>query len=72
MTCNKQHIWHCILFAFQLKKTTAEATRMIYFALREDVATYKKKSDSKDLEMAILIWVTKNARERKKNLKIKS
>ncbi|CAK9811516.1 Mariner Mos1 transposase [Anthophora quadrimaculata] len=41
MAFQKEHIRHCILFAFELKKSATEATKMIYSALDEDAVTNK-------------------------------
>lgn len=41
MTSRNMHLRHCLLFAFQLKKTAYEATEMIISALGEGAVTYK-------------------------------
>lgn len=42
MTSEKQHLWHCILFVFQLKKNAAEAAEIICSALNEKSAMIHK------------------------------
>jgi len=37
---DKEHIRHCILFAFQLKRNTAKAAEMICCALDKDIVTH--------------------------------
>lgn len=44
MAFEKQHVKHCILFAFQLKKNATKATEMICSALGENTVSYKKCS----------------------------
>lgn len=41
MAADKEHLLHCILFSFQLKKTPAEATQMICGALGKNAVTQK-------------------------------
>ena len=41
MASDKEHLGHCILFAFQLNKNPAEATEMICSALGEGAMTHK-------------------------------
>ena len=43
MLFEKQHLRHCLLFAFQLKKSAAEAQEMICSALGEGVISYTCK-----------------------------
>ena len=43
MASNKDHLRHCILFAFQLKRNEAEATEMIFSTLGDGAVTHRTR-----------------------------
>jgi len=65
MSSEKQHLRHGILFAFQLKKNTAQVAEIICSTLGEDAVIRLVKS-FKGSKKAILILLIENVMECRK------
>lgn len=73
MIHDKTRHHHCIFFAFQLKKTAAEAAQLIYLALGKDTMIHKTcEKWSKALKKEILNWMTSLSLVSQRNLKTSS